>query len=210
MLELKYFWARSETQSLCFGFSCNSVKYAYASQEVEDAGVKSRTRISSSGTPEDQSLIQASWWKRFCLQRSHGYGCAPWKAGFAARLASQQSGPGRTSKPAPYESQETSRCAACSNLCSTSCAFAGQGTTPHTTPVMLAASQGIALALSKSLLSDHSQVESKPGRFSTDFFLIFCRTGLLQHIHIKFISTPLLLILTGFNTMVYTLIFPAI
>lgn len=54
-----------------------------------------------------------------------------------------------------------------------SCAFAGQGTTPHTTPVMLAASRGIALALSRSLLSEHSQAESKPGSFSTKLLLIF-------------------------------------
>lgn len=79
---------KENPKRLCFGYSCNSTRQAWASQELEDTSVKSRTRNSSSGTPKDQSLIQASWWTRFCLQRSLGYGCAPWKAGFAVHLAS--------------------------------------------------------------------------------------------------------------------------
>lgn len=82
-------------------------------------------------------------------------------------------GPGPTSKPSPHESQQTSRCAACSDLCSSSSAHAGQGTTPHTTPVMPVASQEIALVPGKRRLSHQSRLESKSGRFSTKLFLCF-------------------------------------
>lgn len=32
---------------------------------------------------------------------------------------------------------------------------------------------------------------------------VLCRTGVQQHIHMEFINTSLLLILSGFNTRVY-------
>lgn len=83
-------------------------------------------------------------------------------------------GPGPTSKPSPYESQQTSRCAACSDLCSSSSAHAEEGRVPHlTTPVMPVASQEIALVPGRSRLNHQPKLERKSGGFSTKLFLCF-------------------------------------
>lgn len=78
------------------------------------------------------------WW-----QRSHGYRCAAWKAGFAVYL--DRGGQILdVHQSSTWWVKQTSRRAV---IC------AGLGTTPPSSTVMLAAAQGIALPLSNSLLS---------------------------------------------------------
>jgi len=69
---------------------------------------------------------------------------------------------------------------------------------------MLAASQGIALAQSNRLLSDQSEMESKPGRFCTKLFLFFVGLVWCSIFTRNSLAYPFLLILDGFNTTVYT------